>query len=370
MLYPLRSLNRISPFFLGRRLSTVEHGIVSHADKSVTYSMKIDVFTHFAPPKYHKALTEKADRNSYMMLPLELTPAINDIEARLNILDRYEEYKQVLTLAGPPLDAVVSQKDGAELAKLANDEMAELVSKYPDRIFGAVATLPMHNIDAALRETQRAIEELGLRGVQIHSSVNGQPLDREEFFPFYEMMSQYNLPIFIHPMRMRSTPDYPDEDHSHYWVWQVLGWPYESSVAMIRLILAGVFDHYPRLKFVIHHCGAMIPFFSERITGCYDYAEAFFKTKYTKRLRNNLRDYLKMFYVDTAIHGFTPGLMCGYAFFGVDHILFATDMPHDSEGGERYIRDTITSVNRMDISEMDKKKIFFGNARELLRLPV
>ena len=135
--------------------------------------MKIDVFTHFVPPKYHKALTEKADRNSYMMLPLELTPAINDMQARLNILDKYEGYKQVLTLAGPPLDAVVSPTAGAELARLVNDEMAELVSKHSNRIVGAVATLPMHNIDFALQEGRRAVEQLGLRGVQIHSSVAG-----------------------------------------------------------------------------------------------------------------------------------------------------------------------------------------------------
>ena len=149
--------------------------------------MKIDVFTHFVPLKYHKALTEKADRNSYMMLPLELTPAINDIEARLNILDRYEGYKQVLTLAGPPLDAVASPEDGEDLAKLANDEMAELVGKYPDRIVGAVATLPMHNMEAALQEAKRAVEQLGLRGIQIHTSVGGNPLDRKEFFPLYDI---------------------------------------------------------------------------------------------------------------------------------------------------------------------------------------
>ena len=332
--------------------------------------MKIDVFTHFVPSKYYKALTKKAGKNPYLMLPLELTPAINDIEARLRIIERYDDYAQVLTLAGPPLDAVVSPEDGIDLAKLANDEIAELVLKHPDRIVGAVAALPMHNMDAALREAQRAIEDLGLRGVQIHSSVTGKPLDREEFSPLYKMMNQYNLPILIHPIRRSTTPDYPDEDHSHYWIWQVLGWPYESSVTMIRLIFSGVFDHYPEVKFIIHHCGAMVPFFCERIVGCYDYAEVFFKTKYTTRLKKPLKDYLKMFYGDTAIHGHTPGLMCGYAFFGAEHILFATDMPHDSQGGERYIRDTIAGVEGMDIPNIEKKKIFESNARKIFRLPV
>jgi predicted TIM-barrel fold metal-dependent hydrolase len=332
--------------------------------------MKIDVFTHFAPPKYRAALNKKVSKKPYLLSPLELTPAINDMEARLSLMEDYEDYVQVLTLAGPPLDAVVSSAHGAELAKIVNDEMAELQFKYPNRIVGAMATLPMHNMKAALKEAERAILELGLRGVQIHSSVSGKPLDSEEFFPLYEMMNRFNLPILIHPMRRRDTPDYPDEDHSRYWIWQILGWPYESTVAMTRLVFSGVFDRYSDLKIVIHHCGAMVPFFSDRIDGCYDYAEVFFKTKYLRHLRKPLMDYFRMFYGDTAIHGYTPGLMCGYDFFGAEHILFATDMPHDSLGGVKYIRDTIAGVERMDISESEKRMIFEGNARRLMRLPL
>jgi len=332
--------------------------------------MKIDVFTHFVPPKYRAALKKKVSKKPYLLSPLELTPAIYDIEARLRIMEGFDDYAQVLTLAGPPLDAVVTPKDGAELSKMINDEMAELHSRYPHRIVGAMAALPMHNMKAALKEAERAILQLGLRGVQIHSSVSGKPLDQEEFFPFYEMMNEFNLPILIHPMRRRETPDYRDEEHSRYWIWQVFGWPYESTVAMTRLVFSGVFDRYPDLKFVIHHCGAMVPFFSERINGCYNYAEVFFKTKYLRRLRKPLMDYYRRFYGDTAIHGYTAGLMCGYAFFGAEHMLFATDMPHDSQGGERYIRDTIAGVKCMDIPESEKQMIFEGNARRLMRLPV
>jgi len=332
--------------------------------------MKIDIFNHFVPKRYYEALSRKVDKSSYLILPLEVTPAINDIEARIRIIERFEDYTQVLTLAGPPLDAVVSPEDGIDLAKLANDEMAELVIKYPDHILGAIATIPMHNINEALKEIQRAVEDLGMRGIQIHSSVSGKPLDRKEFFPIYELMNKYNLPILIHPLRRRITPDYLDEDHSRYWIWQVLGWPYESSIAMLRLIFSGIFDHYPEIKIIIHHAGAMISFFSNRIIGCYDYAEVFFKIKYTRKLKKNLKDYMKMFYVDTAIYGNISGLMCAYAFFGGNHLLFGTDMPHDSQGGRRYIRDTINSIEKMSISEKEKEKIFESNAREIFRLPV
>ena len=332
--------------------------------------MKIDVFTHFAPPKYRAALKKRASEGDYMLSPLDLTPAINDVDARKRIMDKYEHYVQVLTLAGPPLDAVVSQEAGIELARLVNDEMAELVGKYPDYFIAAAATLPLHDINASLKELERAVEELGLRALQMHTQCRGQPLDRSVFFPLYEMMSRYNLPILLHPMRRRSSPDYPDEDHSRYWIWQVLGWPYESTVAVVRLVLSGVLDAFPGLKFIIHHCGAMIPFFSERMASCYDYAEVFFKTRYTRGLKKPLKDYLRMFYADTAIHGNPKGLMCGYDFFGPDHLLFATDMPHDSQGGARNIRDTIAGVEAMDISEGERRSIFSGNARSIMRLPI
>lgn len=332
--------------------------------------MKIDVFTHFAPPAYRAALKKKVSKKPYLLSPLEVTPAINDMEARLRIMEPFDDYAQVLSLAGPPLDAVVSPEDGAQLATIVNDEMAQLQTRYPQHIVGAIATLPMHHMEAAVKEAERAVLDLGLKGVQIHSAVAGKPLDNEEFFPLYEMMSQFNLPIFLHPMRRRETPDYPGEDHSRFWIWQVLGWPYETAVAMTRLVFSGVFDRFPDLKFVVHHCGAMVPFFSQRIEGCYDYADVFFNTKYLRRLRKPLLDYFRLFYADTAIHGYTPGLMCGHDFFGPEHILFASDMPHDSQGGVKYIRDTIAGVDRMNIAASEKQMIFEGNARRLMRLTV
>jgi predicted TIM-barrel fold metal-dependent hydrolase len=305
-----------------------------------------------------------------MLSPIDLTPAINDLDARRRIMDRYDRYVQVLTLAGPPLDAVVSQEAGIELSKLVNDEMAELVAKYPDYFVSAAATLPLHDMDASLKELERAIEQLGFRALQMHTPCADKPLDREVFFPLYEMMSRYNLPILLHPMRRRSSADYPDEDHSRYWIWQVFGWPYESTTAMARMVFSGVLDAYPELKFIIHHCGAMIPFFAERIDSCYTYAEVYFKTRYSRRLRKPIKDYFRMFYADTALHGNPPALMCGYDFYGADHILFATDMPHDSQGGDRNIRDTIAGVEKMAISEDERRLIFEDNARRLMRLPI
>jgi predicted TIM-barrel fold metal-dependent hydrolase len=125
------------------------------------------------------------------------TFTLTDRDARLRILDEFEDMVQVLSVTVPPLEEIVNPEEAAELARIANDEMAELVNKYPNRFVGAVAGLPMNDVDAALRETDRAIKDLKFKGVQIASSINGKPLDRPEFLGLYEKMAQYDLPIWI-----------------------------------------------------------------------------------------------------------------------------------------------------------------------------
>jgi len=256
------------------------------------------------------------------------------------------------------------------LAKLANDEMAELVLKYPDRFAAAVAALPMIDMEATLKEVDRSINELKFRGVQINTPINDKPLDSPEFLPLYEKMSQYNLPIWIHPVREANFSDYRTEKRSKYMIFHVFGWPYETAAAMTRLVFSGVLEKYPNLKIITHHCGSMIPYLEQRIIGAYDHAEVLRGAKYKQGLTKSPIEYFKMFYNDTAIYGSTPGLTCAYAFCGADHLLFATDFPYDSQFGERYIRQTIQSIEQMNINDKEKKMIFEDNARKLLRLPI
>jgi aminocarboxymuconate-semialdehyde decarboxylase len=127
-------------------------------------------------------------------------------------------------------------------------------------------------------------------------------------------------------------------------------------------------EDHPGLKIITHHCGGMIPFFSERIIGQYDYSTVFLKSKWRRSLLTHPIEYFRMFYNDTAVYGNTAALMCGYHFCGSEHLLFGTDMPYDSEIGNRYIRETIRSIEEMDISDSDRKKIFEDNAKRLLHL--
>ena len=332
--------------------------------------MKIDIFSHIIPEKYDKALSKVGSSNPRVQERSSMfPPALFNPGPRFEIMDRFEGLKQVLVLAEPALEQVTDAAKTVDLARIVNDNMAELVARYPDRFAAAVAALPMNNIDAALKEVDRAINDLKLRGVLVYSSVNDKPLDSPEFLPLYEKMSQYDLPIWIHPTRGEDQPDYRTEDRSYYGVCGLLGWPYETSVAMARLAFSGILELYPNLKIITHHCGGVIPYLAGRIADLGYVVKEMGGGKYAPLTKAPV-EYLKMFYGDTATYGSVPGLMCGYGFFGAEHILFGTDMPFAfGEPGVSGIRLAISGVDSMEISDSERKKIYEDNARRLLRLP-
>ncbi len=334
--------------------------------------MIIDVFTHILPPKLLNERKKRAGDSfvsQYAKYP-SANRCLYDLDVRFRVMDKFEGLVQVLTIAGPNLESITSGKDTVELAQMANDEMAELVSRYPDRFVAAVACLPMNDIDAALKEADRAIKELNFRGVEIFTDIEGKPIDLPEWWPIYEKMESYNLPILLHPRRENLKPDYKAENESKYLIYVNLGWPYETSMAMTRLALSGIFEKYPNLKVITHHAGGTVPFLANRIEVISDFFEMRMGYKYDPSVRKRPLDYYRMFYADTATCGQKSSLMCAYDFFGVDRLLFATDLPFDNQLGERLVRETIRAIGEMEISEIERKKIFSENAKNIMRLPV
>jgi aminocarboxymuconate-semialdehyde decarboxylase len=329
--------------------------------------LKIDIFTHILPAKYNEIVCKTLPAGASMLTNISFTPPICDLDSRFRIMDKFEGSRQVLTISSPPIEEIADSNKSADLAKLANDELAELVSSYPDRFVGAAACLPMNNVDATLLEVERAIEHLKLSGIQIYTPVNDRPLDSPEFSPLYQKMSEYDLPIWIHPRRSKDYADYRTESESKYSIFSVLGWPIETTIAMARLVFSGILEKYPNLKFITHHCGGMIPYYAERVS---------WSLGLILSMRNNINqnltrphiEYFKMFYNDTAINGNTSALMCARDFFGADHLLFGTDMPFDIEYGERNLRQVTEAIERMTISNDEKEKIFEGNAKRLLHI--
>jgi predicted TIM-barrel fold metal-dependent hydrolase len=296
-------------------------------------------------------------------------------------MDNYGDMRQVLTITNPPVEAVAEPKVSIELAQIANDELAELIAKYPDRFVGAAACIPMNDMDATLKETERAIKQLHLQGVQIYTNIMGKPVDAPEFMPLYEAMAKYDLPIWIHPFFQNvGTVAKSEKEFANYRVftghedpaWAMdraaFGMPAATSLTMTRLVYSRVFDLYPNIKFITHHCGSSVPYFASRIEMHY----LMFKEKENVDLglRKPVPDYFKMFYADTALHGNVDALLCGCKYFGAERVMFGTDMPFGSESGLWSLRQTVNSIESLPVSGNEKKLIFEGNARKLMKLNI
>ena len=336
--------------------------------------MKIDIYNHVMSVRYLEMLKQHS-KDHGMVKRMANIRVLWDIEARVQMLDRWPDLQQVLSLSLPGPDLVGGADLAAELARIANDDMAAMCAKWPKTFPGFVASLPMSSVPAALDEMDRAINHLGARGVQLLTSVNGRPLDEPEFFPVFERVTEkYGMPIWMHPFRPASRADYPSESKSKYEIWQVLGWPYETSVAMARIVFSGLFDRLPGMRLIIHHCGAMIPFFSGRAETLW--AQLGSRTAdedYESLLKGMAKrpiEYFKMFYADTVLGGSASALRCGLDFFGADRIVFASDCPFDPEGGPMFIREGIRSVEELELGAEEKRKIYYENALKLLNISV
>lgn len=331
----------------------------------------IDVFNHFMPRPYLERLQKIApDHVAAKAFPRLDT--LVDVDARLRLVEEFDGLRQVLSLANPPLELLGPPAVSVELAKIANDCLADICRRHPYAFPTFIAALPMNDVDATLREIDRATGELGARGIQVFTNVAGTPLSDPKFRPIFRRMTEKNLPVWVHPMRGPDFPDYATEKTSEAEVWFSFGWPYETTACMTRLIYSGLFDELPTLKIISHHMGGMIPYFPAKIK--LGFRQIFFGTVDRNPvaedcgLKRPPLDYYKMLYADTALGGEEAPTRCGHAFFGTSRCLFATDAPFDPERGRALIRDTIRGVRALCLPKDDTDAIFAGNARTLLNL--
>jgi aminocarboxymuconate-semialdehyde decarboxylase len=333
---------------------------------------KIDIFNHIYPEAYFRRMMEVAPDYKDIGKRMRNIPMLIDLDVRFSVMDRFDGYEQVLSIATPPIEAFADRPAAIELARIANDGMADLVRRYPERFPAFVASLPLNDPDAAAEETRRAVEELGARGIQLFTNALGVPISAPAFLPLFDAMAKYDLPILLHPYRGADVSDFRSESRSEYEIWWTFGWPYETSAAMSRIVFAGLFDRHPGLKIVTHHMGAMAPYFEGRIGPGWDQLGA--RTSdvdysgVLESLKRRPLDYFRMFYADTALFGSYAATVCGLAFFGVDRVLFASDAPFDPEKGPMYIRETIGVIDRLSITEEERATIYWRNAAAMLRL--
>ena len=334
--------------------------------------MKIDAFCHVLPRPYYDRLQRiSSDRAANLLKRTAPIRSLYDVDERLRVIEPFDDYAQIISLAAPPIEALGD--DSAELARLANDSMAEMVRDRPDTFVGFVAGVPIDDVDATLAEIDRAIDELGALGIQLYTHFNGQPPDAPRFEPVFARMAELDRPIWVHPARNSSWPDYPTEAKSRFEVWWLFGWPYDTSAFMARLVFSGLLTRHPNLRVITHHAGGMVPFFSGRVGPGMDSFGARTPDEEAELVQSGLEgrplDAFKRFYADTAVFGAPHALRCALEFFGVDHMLFASDMPFDPVQGQ-FIRDTIADLDGLEISEAEREQIYEGNARKLLLAPV
>jgi aminocarboxymuconate-semialdehyde decarboxylase len=326
----------------------------------------IDIYTHIYPDRFFQEMTRVSPQLENLGKRLRSVTKLFDLDERFREMDAFGDYRQVISLPNPPIEDLARGKVGLELARIANDSMAELCARHPERFPSFAAAVSLTDVGGSLAEAERAIDRLGARGIQIFTNVAGRPLDDAEYRPVFAALAARDLPIWLHPVRTAAMPDYPAEAKSRFEMWWCFGWPYDTSVAMARLVFAGTFDRHPNLKIITHHCGGMIPFYDGRVgpglavlgarTSDEDYSQIL------PSLKRPHLDYFHDFYADTAMFGGVHGIRCGLEFFGADHLVFATDAPLGP------IRPTIAAIERLGLSEADQGKLFCENAERLLKM--
>jgi aminocarboxymuconate-semialdehyde decarboxylase len=312
--------------------------------------MKIDVHSHFYTREYVEAIRKFDSEKGSKITGINFS-LWTSAEERIELMDRAGIDLEVLSLSAPN----VYFEDHAlnlDLARMTNDFVAEVSRKYPDR-FAGIASVPMLNIEDALTELDRAIGELGLRGVVVGSNILGKRPDAPEFEPLFAEIERMRQPILIHPM---PPTDGPPSDE--YKLTAILRLPFETTVCVTGMIFAGIFERHPGLSLILPHLGGTLPFLSTRIDlGFKSYRAC------RERISKPPSEYLKGFYYDTAVSFGRPSLLCTADLVGMDHIMFGTDYPF-----QRDARDTVAAVEALNVDPVLLGRIFAGNAKDLFGL--
>lgn len=321
----------------------------------------VDFHNHYYPPAYLDALRSTgtsvtvgvdADGNPLLYYPGDyniVVPGHRDIDYRERVLVDLGVDRQVLTLTTPGTHVETPQR-AADLARLVNDEFAEVVSTRGHR-FAALATLPLNDPAAAARELDRAMTTLRLPGAMIFSNINGVALADRRFWPVYEKANELGAVLYIHPNHPVSV-----EAMTEYWLMPLVGFLMDTTLAAAHLVFAGVTERFPRIRWVLGHLGGAIPYLAERL----DRGFSAFK-ECREHITRPPSEHLRRFYYDT-VNFDANALKLAIAFAGADHLLAGSDYPHQIGS----IPKMLSSLRSLDIDESAKAGIFGGNAARLL----
>ena len=299
---------------------------------------KIDVFAHVLLPNFYQKMLSIDPE-----LPKKIPFINNEVLQNMEERKKYwvDGVKQIISYVNVNPEDYVDSNKSYELCKEANEELLDTLKKHPDMFYGGVAMIPMNNVSGAIDIMEQQVKpNKKLYGIQLFTRALGKSIADEEYEKIFETASKLGLIIWLHPVFDNRKPDNNI----------VFSWEYELSQAMMQIVEKGIFQKYPNLKIIVHHAGAMIPFFAGRI-------------KYI--LGEEKEADFKKFYVDTALLGNTKALELAREYFGNDHIVFGTDAPLGimPAGATKEIDDAISNMN---IEAKEIENIYCNNIINIL----
>ena len=316
---------------------------------------RIDAYTHILTEPFYDELTA-----NYEFHGLSGSPAwLWDVDRRLSDMAEFGIDRQVITLALPQLWRGMDPEAALPLVRFANDELRRLADDHP-AAFIPVGTLPFAT-EAYLDEFDRCVDDLELAGVQIFSNVDGAPIDIG-FDGVFERADAHDVPLWLHPQI------YPWYDWaSEYMEHRLFGWPFDTTLALSRLVFTGVTSRYD-FDLIAHHGGGMVPFYGRRI-------DMFYRTRlaYPENYDVELPtfdpspvDHFRRFAADTALDGSTAALHCARSFFDDGRLVFGSDYPFGPGRGRAKVESMIEAIDRAGLLEAIQERLYAENLRELL----
>ena len=329
---------------------------------STTSGRKLDLHTHYYPSIYFDKIRELPSEFSFGQSPsgqtiityrgarfFGVTPAMTDVARRLEDMDRVGIDVEVVSLSTPNVFFTDAQHQ-PQIARMTNDSYAELIALHPTR-FKGFASIPMDDPDAALRELHRAIDELKLNGVILLSNISGKPLTSAEYRPFFAEANRMKLCILLHPMLPANA-----EPFREYVLGPIVGFMFDTTLAVARMCFDGLLREFPDIRWIVAHLGGAVPYLMERMdNGWRDFPECRVK------IDEMPSTYLKRLYYDT-VNFNSHMLMMVHEMIGADRMVLGSDYPHLLGSIDR----AVSSIESLEISDEDRRRIFEGTALSIL----
>jgi 5-carboxyvanillate decarboxylase len=291
----------------------------------------------------------------------DITERLQDLgERRIHDMNATGITMQILSLTSPGVQIFPDATYATALAMSANDELAETIRKYPSRYAGLAAIAPQDPA-AAAKELERGVRKLGLKGAIINSHTRGEYLDDEKFWPIFEAAEALNVPIYLHPNTPSPAMIRPFMERGLDGA--VFGFAVETGLHMLRIVVSGVFDRFPKLQIVTGHLGEGLPYWFFRIDFMHGASVRAGRYESLKPLQRRASDYLKEnFYYTTSGMAWQPPILYAQSVVGMDRVMYAMDYPY------QFVPDEVKVTDELPISDTDKLKFYQSNAERVFNL--